>query len=484
MTDAGDEEQDSAGEQSVSEAADAAAQSISDEAIALPIVPYRLVEKHYNKTTKLLTNSGSEVIIDSRNRWHDYEFRKPLFISFVRVKTLGFGDYHEFRFKAKLVDGGSEEYVARKSGEDFTVAINQFVKSISFKPPSIWFSNPKLTKVIIWGFYKDDISEFLRHFANIDRIKDEAIAEIRTEKAAIDASIEALEAKEAELSEIDVSIEESQASLTEAKSDLAAERQRLAELKAQNSAMSSQLETISEQIEERKAEIGTLTTSREDLRLETERANTDLKKLKENINLFPSEISGFVTQAGNDIRTYIRFAAGLIVIISALFIWVLAGAFDLAEFVKQNPTVNIGPLLLAKLPLAIVVSAIVTACYKIARVFIEEMLRINRQKLSLTQVSIIAKDVSQSSEAGLGFSDTEIYGLRLRTKMAMLGDHIKTFVPSDPSRLFPENVFEALRDEPNEARRSPRRSDEPPESDEFDHLKDSVDDEDDPSRQD
>lgn len=183
------------------------------------------------------------------------------------------------------------------------------------------------------------------------------------------------------------------------------------------------------------------------MKLEVERENTELKKLKDNINLFPSEISGFVTQAGNDIGTYINFAAGMIFIICVLFIWVLTGAFDLSEYVKDNPSANISQLLLAKMPSAIAVTALVGACYKIARVFIEEMLKINRQKLSLTQVSIIAKDVSLSAEAGLDFSESETYGLRLRTKMALLGDHIKTFVPSEPSHLFPETIFDNFKRE-------------------------------------
>ena len=443
----------------ISEAAAVAIQKVNDETITLPTIPFRLVEKHYNKTTKLLLDSGSKLTIESRNRWHDYEFKKPLFVSFVRVETRGFADFHEFRFRAKLADGGTEEYTVKKTADNYTVAINQFVKSISFKPPSIWFTSPTLTEVIIWGFYKDDISDFLRHFAAIDRIKSEVIAEIQAKKSEIDGAIEALEAKEEELSNIESEVQEAEAALESARAELATERQRLADLSTQNSTLSSQLETLTDQIEDRKAELGTLTTSREDLKLETERANSDLRKLKENINLFPSEIAGFVTQAGKDIRTYIIFSAGLVGIISALFIWVLAGAFDLAEFVKSHPTVDVWPLLLAKLPLAIVVSAIVTACYKICRVFIGEMLRINRQKLSLTQVSIIAKDVSQSAEAGLDFSDSEIYGLRLRAKMAMLGDHIKTFVPSDPSRLFPENVFEALKGESDVSRRDVRALD-------------------------
>lgn len=211
-----------------------AIQAITDETIILPAIPYHLVEKHHNKTTKLLSNSGTDTKIESRNRWHDYDFHKPLFVAFIRVNTSGFSDHHEFNFKVKLENGQKQEINIRKSGDTYTAPVNEYVTSISFKPPSVWLSNPDINRVLIWGFYKDDVSSFLRHFAHIERVKEDVIREISNQKAELDKSAVALAAKEVELSEIDTEIQERRRDLEATKIDLASEVQRNSELKSQN----------------------------------------------------------------------------------------------------------------------------------------------------------------------------------------------------------------------------------------------------------
>lgn len=82
-------------------------------------------------------------------------------------------------------------------------------------------------------------------------------------------------------------------------------------------------------------------------------------------------------------------------------------------------------------------------------------MNINRQRLSLTKISIIAKDVSQASESKLSFTDEQIYANRLKVKMALLGDHIKHLISTEPELLFPENLFSIP--EAVEPGRTPRR---------------------------
>lgn len=433
---------------------------VESEAPALSQVPFDLVERHKNKTTQLLANSGTPTRIDSRSRWHDYDFKEALFISFIRIKGEDLSEYADFKIRISMEDGSKKDIALRPSGGVLTAAVNEFCTSIAFKPPSAsiiasFMSNPTLTGVAIWGFRRADISQFLGAISKIDALKNAAVQEITAIKDQTDTEIGKLEHKEVELADVHTSISEAEDRLGILEHEIARRRETSAELKSTNSSISSQLKTLEAQIEEREAQLATSTKSREDINLEVERSRSELKKLRENINLFPSEVSGFVDQASRDIKMYMLFSAAMITIIATLFIWVLTGAFDLSEYVKENPDVSIWPLFLAKLPLAATVSALVAACYKITRVFIEELLKINRQKLSLTQVSIIAKDSSTSAEAGLELSDSEIYGLRLRTKMALLSDHIKTFVPTDAEELLPQHLFDSTMDEE-------RRSDDIP----------------------
>jgi hypothetical protein len=384
----------------------------------------------------------------------------------MEIQGTDISDSDEYKIRVQLENGKTKELKAHPKGGLLRVDINDFCKIVSFKPPSIFWNifgrSPELQKIYLWGFYKSNLGEYIYQIARITKIKNSAIDEItRIRDSATNAQL-ALEAKRVELEGVDDRIAAAESNLAVLNTKVAEKESQDAELQAKVDRSDAQLESLNQQVSERRAELETVTQGREGTKREIVAAKEELKKLNENINLFPSEISGFVNQAGRDIRTYMIFFAVLLCVIVGMFIWVLTRAFDLSEFVKENPTVNVWPLLMAKLPLAIAVSAIVAACYKISRVFVEEVLKINRQKLSLTQISIIAKDVSQSSESGLGLSEVQIYGLRLRAKMAMLSDHLMSIVPTKPGALFPQSIFdpfgsnesEEIDDEPTNARDS------------------------------
>lgn len=427
-----------------------ASRKIEEAVSGVPPIPYHLVEKHHNKTTKLLSNSGTDTSIQAKNRWHDYAFSSPLFLAFVDIEGSDIADSDEYRFKAKVVGGRMKEFRGHPRQGKLRIDINEFVESFSFKPPSIFWSvflrSPEIQRVSLWGFQQADISDFLYKISRVQKIKNDAVAEITSIRDETNALLGDLTSKESELATINDDIASAETSLTTLNTNIAEKEAQDSELQSKIDRSENQLESINQQVAERRAELDTVTKGREAEKQAVDEAKATLKKLNENINLFPSEISGFVNQASEDIKSYTNYTVGLIAIICILFIWVLSGAFDLSEFVKDNPDREVWPLLLAKLPLAIVVSALVAAAYKISRVFIAEILKINQQKLSLTQVSIIAKDVSQSAEHGLNLNEVQTYGLRLRTKMALLSDHIGTFVPSDAERLLPQGIFDSVKD--------------------------------------
>lgn len=285
------------------------------------------------------------------------------------------------------------------------------------------------------------MGEFLFKISRTTAIKNAAINEIDTIRKSTVEAIAELRTKETQLHDIDTQISDGQGRIETLNATISEKLAQDSEIQSKIDRSEESLNSITSLVSERKEELATATKQRESEKAEVDIAKSDLKKLKEDINLFPSEISGFVAQASKDIKIYTVFISSMILVVVSLFVWVLTGAFDLSEYVKEHPEVNVWSLLLAKVPLAMVVSAIVTAAYKISKVFIEELLKINRQKLSLTQVSIIAKDVSHAAESDLELSETDIYGLRLRTKMAMLADHIKTFIPTDPGELLPQSIF-------------------------------------------
>lgn len=73
-----------------------------------------------------------------------------------------------------------------------------------------------------------------------------------------------------------------------------------------------------------------------------------------------------------------------------------------------------------------------------------EIIEINRQRLNLTKIGIIAKDISNAAEVGLDLNEVERYGLRVRLKMELLKDHLKGYISSNIDVQLPSSVSQYI----------------------------------------
>lgn len=193
-----------------------------------------------------------------------------------------------------------------------------------------------------------------------------------------------------------------------------------------------------------KTELDNLSNRRELISSEITTKKDDLSKLKANLDLFPSELSDFVRQGARNTKTLFWLAAAPIAVIVGMFALLISGAVDLSTKITTSQNINIEALIVSRMPYVFVAVTIVTACYKIARAFIVELININRQRLNLTKISIIAKDVSNSSEFNLDLNENEIYNLRVRLKMDLLRDHLKNYVSPEFEPMIPEEITSKL----------------------------------------
>jgi hypothetical protein len=70
-----------------------------------------------------------------------------------------------------------------------------------------------------------------------------------------------------------------------------------------------------------------------------------------------------------------------------------------------------------------------------------QLIKINDQKLSLTKISIIAKEVSDSAEKTLNLTEEDIYRLRTDLKMQLLKDHLKDYLSKDFTIELPQQLI-------------------------------------------
>ena len=86
--------------------------------------------------------------------------------------------------------------------------------------------------------------------------------------------------------------------------------------------------------------------------------------------------------------------------------------------------------------------ATIAACYGLAHFLLSEIVKINRQKLILSKLSIIATDVSKTASVDLReLNEEELFEKRVEFKMILLRDHLKTHISDDLSFKFPRIRF-------------------------------------------
>lgn len=420
--------------------------------VELEELPFRYMKRPQNKTTKLVSTSANSMRVEGRNRSFDYDFKEPIFLSHVVVDAEGYYPSDQFEFEVRLEGKKTRQGYARSENGEIVIEVSEFCVGFSFTPPRTWLRSTFIDSVRVFGFDKNDTERFIAFANDIDSLKSEALDVIEKTASEANELLASARAREAQKDSILSEISDAESRLSTLRGEISTQSAELSEIVAKVGSAKTQLDGVEEREERVRSEVTRLTTERQVVTNELSDLDKQLTALQDDIDMFPSELTGFLEQASNDIQTYNRYAVGFILVICILFVWVITGSFDLSEFVKANPNRDVWPLIAAKLPLSLIVAALATAAYKLARIFVQEQLNINRQKLSLTQMSIIAKDISQSSGSGLELSREEEFSARLKVRMALLSDHLKTFVKGDPKEILPTRLFGLSRTSASEAR--------------------------------
>lgn len=428
------------------------------EISTIPSLPFDLLNRRSNKTTLLVANSGSETSMNGANRWFEYEFSEPVFLTEIVVTMENYKSYDAFDFKWELAQGGeASQEISRSSETTFRASIDQLVKSVSFKPPRKWFTDAKLNKVTLTGFKVEKLDEFVRLVSRLDRFKADIEADSERALREAEKANAELEELRQERAELGTSMSDAQKEVTDLNNEIGRLTEQRNSLVIGIKEREDKVTQLEEQETSTKERIAERNTERSSLASQIVDQKQELRSLEDDINMFPTEISGFVSQAAQNTGTYWRLAwvpILLLVLVTALLVF---NAANLTTVVDENDNARIFSILVTRLPYVIIATAIIGAAYKLAALFIGEIMRINQQRLNLSKVSIIATDVSQASEEALtGLSDEEIYGLRTRLKMEMLRDHLKEYLSKD----FSPTIGKNKQREPDSAQSSPAEEEE------------------------
>ena len=311
------------------------------------------------KTTKLVGNTTSSNYIKSQNRTYEFEFEEPLFISHIQFKTVEYADGSKANFSCTYFPTGEKERSQPANANNaWTVRINGFITKFSIEPPKKYLGEQLLTAVEIVGLNPREFSEVSKQVGAIENLRQSVIEKCqeRLDKVtARESEISSLERKITELdetitqltgqkAELENGVELTQNTLKEVERSVGSKKQELSEY-------SSRIETAASSIEQK-------TEERRQLSAEITRANSELRELKENINMFPTEISGFVAQGASSIRRYTALAAIPIIVIGIVTFDLFVNASNLSQFNELPENMPIWEIILARFPYVLVCGAL------------------------------------------------------------------------------------------------------------------------------
>jgi len=389
------------------------------------------LDQQSRKTTKLINNSSEENFQKGKSREFNFNFKEPVFVSEIRIHSSGYPNGHTIEIESKNISGQSAVSTSNVHNGETVFLIGKFIKSFYFKPSRSINPGKKIESVVVEGLIEDDFAHASLDFSNLHKLKEKIISTCQLKISEVERKQESLDSIKSEIDELNQEKSQTTDELTNLVDTLSETHDELDETKKSIAAKKSEISELNNRIDNASDTLNITTNQKNQLNKEISEKQNQLKLLVDDINLFPTEIKAFVSQGAQSINRYTVLASIPILAIGAITLALFFRAADLSSVITNDPDANIWGIFLTRLPYVAVCASILAASYKLAKIFISEIIKINEQRLNLSKISIIAKDVNNSSTEGLDLSDQEKANLNTQLKMDMLRDHLKSYLTND-----------------------------------------------------
>ncbi len=131
-------------------------------------IPFKLLKKPFNRTTKLLANSSEDQPTKGANRRFEYQFIEPVFLMDIIVSAENYPSFAKYKFGWALADGTENSIIMDQDSSGYRANINQLVTKVYFLPPAVWFRNPMIHEVRLTGFETKDLGDFLDNISGLE----------------------------------------------------------------------------------------------------------------------------------------------------------------------------------------------------------------------------------------------------------------------------------------------------------------------------
>lgn len=394
----------------------------------------RFFSHRTRKSTQLIGNTNDNSSIKARREWLSYDLNEPVFITSVTVYASGYELYHEMEIS--YVDnftGSTIDSSTRFDGESFTFIVNRFVNGFGIRPSEPFFKSSSVRSIQVKGLEQKYFFEVISIYTNLGAEKSKIEANLQSYMAAATASYNAARQNEEKIRDQETLIDENTSAIQELETRVAVLSEISNELDKKNAIAISVEKERNERLSAIDLDIDKLTANRKSISNDITDRENYLAEIKSNINLFPTEIAGYVKQGTSNIRLYSFLCAIPLALISLVTYRLFSNSEQLLNFFLENRSIGILDFLISRAPYVIVSFAILLICYSVLFRLVSEIIAINRRRQDLYKISIIATDVSYASQDDLNLTEEQRYNLRTETKIEMLKEHLKFHISEDYS---------------------------------------------------
>jgi len=327
----------------------------TDLPIAKPI-SVQLFSRRNNKTTQLINNSKADFSIGGKHRWFEFQFEQLVFVQSVSVETEGYDDWNVVRFEFVGADGKKYENKAKNDNANFSTLVGRVAQGFRFKPDAkfLLLKSQKIKRVVVLGYTLDELAALEDAIGSMDlreteiNEKYEGLAQRQQEsQQELDVLKAEIEKAEKNKSHLVMEVGQSQAQLDSIKIENSASETRNSELKGANNDLESVIATEKSELR--------------DVRGNVSDQKNELEKIKQEIRLFPSEISGFVSEGDRNIRNYIFLSFPFVAIILYVTYSLFSNAVELTQLYKEQ-NISVWNIFLSRLPFVTVAVTILQVC--------------------------------------------------------------------------------------------------------------------------
>jgi hypothetical protein len=376
-------------------------------------------------------------------------FLEPAYVSAIEIQfsksILGAG------IELSVLDSLSNRSVRRRVAEDLLSANITFaVKCVStgisiLLQPSLFELFGKRTLEIkyvkITGYLLGDFDSLTASLAQLQGLRDSAIAELSEERRELQSRDDRVQQRETavsqlesqtkeELSDLETSLQEVEAAKETAEAKLTTLREAIATAETRKQVLGEQVSTYEATARSIDGEISKGKEQLRSLAVQTSENETRLRDLTNNVHLFSEEFSSFSDHGAKQTKTFIYLSIAPLAIIAFLTGQLLIGAVDLSVKYVKEPNLDMMTVFVTRLPYLTVCGSILAVCYSAINFLFNRISVIYAERLDFAKIGILAKDVASASAHGLSLDDGQLYEARTYLKIEMLKSYLSENIGS------------------------------------------------------